>query len=185
MKKILVIVYLCLISNSVSAEDFFNYKGADFFYGKSQWTNIGPDASVDYEWTSANYFLGKKITPWLAFETSIGAGFLNTDDYGNSPTIEARIFGVINYKFLFLKLGGGGAHIFEDHNLPGLAPSDIHGIISGLVGIRYQFYPQNKSPIELIVGYGVEHISAPTKGGEDGDDGWNAGGLKISLSCPF
>ncbi|WDP90178.1 MAG: hypothetical protein HUN04_10875 [Desulfobacter sp.] len=164
---------------------FFDYHGTSMFYGQSQWTNVGPEPAENYEWTSVNYLLGKDLTGWLALETWLGAGFLNSDHHGNTPTIEARIMADAHYGCLFLKLGWGAAHLFEDQNLPGLAPSTLHTIISGSAGFRFQFRRRGNPPVELRLGYGVEHMSAPTKGGEDGDEGWNAGGIRICLAWPF
>ncbi|MCG8620106.1 MAG: hypothetical protein MI802_28130, partial [Desulfobacterales bacterium] len=70
-------------------------------------------------------------------------------------------------------------------NLPGLAESPVHSIISGSAGFRFSFEREEKPPVELTLGYGVEHMSAPFKGGEDGDDGWNAGGAILALSWPI
>ncbi len=182
---IIVILLLMNIPHAGADDKFIDYHGFTVFYGHSDWTNIGPDPIDDYEWTTVSYLLGKDLSSWFAFETQFGVGYLKTDNFGDSLSLEARILANLHYKFLFLKIGGGAAHLFDDDNLPGLAESNIQGIITGSAGLRFLFDRKGKPPVELTLGYGVEHMSAPTKGGEDGDEGWNTGGTRLTLAWTF
>lgn len=173
------------IPSAHSREDFIDYHGLTLFYGRSAWTNIGPSNETPYEWTHISYVLGKNIAPWISLETHIGPGYLATDLHGSTPSLEARILANFHYKFFFIKIGGGMAHLFDAGNLPGLADSNIHGIVSGSTGLEFSFDRGSSLPIILTLGYGVEHISAPNKDGEDGDEGWNTGGAKIAVNWPF
>ncbi|MEH0021593.1 MAG: hypothetical protein V6Z89_18200 [Desulfobacter sp.] len=181
-----LIVFMTLnIPAAWAGDKFIDYQGFSVFHGRSEWTSIGPDTVDEYEWTTLNYTLGKHLATWAALETWLGAGYLETDNHGDTPTLEARLLADLHYKFLFLKLGCGIAHLFDDDDLPGLAESGVHSIISGSAGFRFTFDRDKKPPVELTLGYGVEHISAPFKDGDDGDDGWNAGGVLLTLTCPF
>ncbi|MCG8689358.1 MAG: hypothetical protein MI892_31080 [Desulfobacterales bacterium] len=172
-------------ANADTSKSFIDYHGITVFYGHSNWTDFGPDPVDDYEWTSVNYVMGKHLTNWLDLETWLGVGYLDTDNHGDTPTLELRILADFHYKWMFIKLGGGAAHLFEDHNLPGLAESTVHSIISGSAGFRFQFNETGNHPIHLTLAYGVEHMSAPLKNGDDGDDGWNTGGARVSLTWAF
>jgi hypothetical protein len=184
---VLLLSFLLIIglSSAQAQETFFDTHGISLFYGHSDYTNIGPSPADDYEWTSVNYVLGKRLTPVFAIEGRIGGGYLNTENHGSTLTAEARLLLDVRYKFLFFKIGGGVAHLFDDDNLPGLAEYPVHGIISGSAGFRFSIEREEKPPVELTLGYGVEHMSAPFKGGEDGDDGWNVGGALLSLTWPI
>jgi hypothetical protein len=182
---ILIFVQILNLPTAWAGNRFIDYQGVSVFHGRSDGTSIGPDTVDEYEWTTINYTLGKNLTSWAAFETLLGAGHLETEHYGDTETLEVRFLAEVHYKFLFFKLGGGIAHLFDDDNLPGLAESGIHAIISGSAGFRFQFNRQKKPPVAVSLGYGVEHISAPFKDGDDGDDGWNTGGVLLTLSCPF
>ncbi|WP_035237225.1 hypothetical protein [Desulfobacter vibrioformis] len=182
---ILVFVQTLILPAAWAGNRFIDYQGVSVFHGRSDGTGIGPDTVDAYEWTTLNYTLGKNLTTWTAFETLLGAGYLESEHYGDTTTLEARVLADVHYKFLFLKFGVGIAHLFDDDNLPGLAETGIHGIISGSAGFRFRFHREKKPPVVVSLGYGVEHVSAPFKHGDDGDDGWNTGGVLFTLSCPL
>ena len=182
---ILIILLILNLPQAGAENRFIDYHGFTTFYGHSDWTGIGPEPLDDYEWTSVNYLVGKNLSSWFAFETQFGVGYLETENFGESFSLEGRILANLHYKFLYLKIGGGAAHLFDDDNLPGLAESNIYGIITGSAGFRFLFNRKEKPPVEFTLGYGVEHMSAPSKGGEDGDDGWNTGGVRLTLAWAF
>lgn len=183
---ILVLALSYPYSAAYPSEDvFFDYHGMAILHGDSRWTGIGPTPIDEYTWSSINYILGKDLTSWLAVETWLGLGDLDSENFGESHSLEARILAALHYGCFFLKAGGGTAHLFDDDNLPGLAPANIYGIISGSVGFRKEIRRRGKPPLEITLGYGVEHISAYNKHGEDGDDGWNTGGIYLSLTWPL
>lgn len=168
-----------------TSNSFFDRQGISLMYGRSTWTNVGPDPEVHYDWTSLAYVLGKDLTSWLALEGQAGPGYLNPEGPGDSASIEARILADLHYQFLFVKFGVGAAYLFDAASLPGIASAKLHSIISGTVGIKFLFRRQTSAPVELRLGYGVEHISAIAKDGSDGDTGWNAGGPRITVSWFF
>jgi len=182
---ILVFVQTLNLPAAWAGNRFIDYQGFSVFHGRSDGTGIGPDTVDAYEWTTLNYTLGKNLTTWTALETLLGAGYLETEHYGDTKTLEVRVLADVHYKFLFFKFGVGIAHLFDDDNLPGLGETGIHGIISGSAGFRFRFHREKKPPVAISLGYGVEHVSAPFKHADDGDDGWNTGGVLFTLSCPF
>jgi len=161
-------------------EELIEHHGLILGYGCSAWTNVGPDARVDYQWTTAGYLLSKDIVPWFSLESQIGAGYLKADNGGDSPSVELRILGNFHYKWLFMKLGCGVAHVFNAEALPGLAETKAHSIVSGALGFRFPL-----DPVEITLGYWVEHISAISKNGSEGDTGWNVGGPKVAITWRF
>lgn len=171
-------------STARAGDSLIDYHGFTLYHGRSDNTSIGPSPGDDYQWTSLGYHLGKHLAPWVSLETRIGAGYLETENFGDTPTLEARLLMDIHHKVFFFRIGGGVAHLFDDANLPGLAESPVHSIITGSAGLRFRFLRKGR-PIELSLGYGVEHLSAPFKDGDDGDDGWNTGGLVIALTRPL
>ena len=180
---------ICLILVSVmgalpaaASESFFDRQGFTLMHGRSVWTDVGPDADVDYEWTSLGYLLDKDLTAWFSVGTQLGAGYLHTRNGGNSPTAEVRILADLHYGWLFLQMGTGVARVFNVDNLPGLAETRLHSILCGAAGLRF---PLGGSGPVLSLGYGVDHLSAISKQGRDGDTGWNAGGPRVTVTWPF
>lgn len=175
-----------LISPGLSkAENFFDYHGVSAFYGDNSFSIVGPDAAVDYEWTRISYLLGKDINSWFSIETLLGPGYLDTDGFGDSFSVEWRVLMDFHYKYLFFKIGGGFAHLFDSDNLPDLADASYYGIISGSTGFRYRFMEKGMETCSIMIGYGVEHISDPNSHADDGDAGWNAGGVILNLNWKF
>lgn len=167
------------------AKSFFDRHGLTLLHGRSAWTSVGPAAEVPYEWTTAAYVLTKELSSWFSLDTQIGGGYLKADHRGDSPSAELRLLGDIHYKWLFVQLGCGVAHVFDPDALPGLAESKTHSIVSGAAGLRFPIGRSGPGPVELTLAYGVEHLSAISKHGSDGDTGWNAGGPRIGVTWHF
>ena len=119
---------------------------------------------------------GSTMTSWLDIETSLGLGLLETDS-DCSPSLEGRILGSVRYKFLKLGFGGGLAHLLGNADLPELATTTLYGIITAELSV---FYPITEN-VELAVGFGSEHLSAPFKS----DTGWNVGTFTLNIAGSF
>lgn len=183
---IITILWLMFITyGSCHAGSFFDYQGINGFYGRSNWTNIGPDPVDDYEWYNIRYFLGKTIKPWLSFETSLGPGYIKTENFNETGTVEWRLLFAIHSEYLYLKLGTGAAYLFDSEDLPDLSSSNLFAIISASAGFCFRFYDSQKNGPELSLGYSVEHLSDPFKGGDDGDNGLNVGAIKVIVTWDF
>ncbi len=181
-----IVLGVLLISPGLSkAGNFFDYHGVSAFYGDNSLSIVGPDATVDYEWTRISYLLGKDLNSWISFETLFGPGYLETDGFGDSFSVEWRILMDFHYKYLFFKLGGGFSHLFDSENLPDLADTNFYCIISGSAGFRYRFMKKGIETCNIMLGYGIEHISDPRTHADEGDSGWNAGGVILSLNWKF
>ena len=176
---------LCLSHNTVYAGELIDYHGVSSFYGESTWTSIGPDTVDDYKWYNISYFMGKNLKPWMSFEVHLGPGHLETDNHGQSDSLESRFLLDFHKGMFFLKLGGGVLYMTDSDDLPGLAESDFYAIASGSTGLRYSFSKEENKRRELTIAYAVEHLSDPTKNGSDGDDGWNVGALQIAFNWSF
>ncbi len=159
----------------------FDYHGARFFYGESGWTSVGPHPADSYQWFSASYMGGKKITDGLSLESQVGAGFLQTDHYDDSSSIEWRVLLSFKKNYTYLNLGIGLAHLFNSENLPNLHDADIYGLGSASIGLGPYYYKRGDNIFELTLGYSLEHISAPF----DDDGGCNVGALKAKISWNF
>jgi len=166
-------------------EGLIDRQGLMLIYGRSNWTNVGPKPAIDYEWTTAAYVLTHDTAPWLSIETRIGAGYLEADNGGDCVSAELRILADIHYKWLFVQFGTGLARIFNAEALPGLAETRVHSILSGAAGLRFPIRAGTTAPVELTLGYGVEHLSAISKNGSEGDTGWNAGGPRMAVTWRF
>ncbi len=169
---------------SCSAAGFLDYHGVTGFYGKSDWTNIGPEPEDKYEWYNISYFVGKDIKPWLSLETLLGPGYIKPANFDESGSLEWRLLLNIHSKYLYLKLGTGVAYLFQSGTLPDLSDANFFAIISSSIGFRYRFNEEKNSP-EINLGYSVEHLSDPFKGGEDGDTGLNIGAITATISWEF
>lgn len=169
-----------LSAGQTSSRGLFDRHGLTLMHGRSAWTNLGPEPAVRYEWSTAGYLLTRDLSPWFSLETQIGAGYLKAEGRGDSPSAELRLLGDVHYQWLFLQLGCGIAHVFDPDALPGLAETKTHSILSGTAGFRIPI-----GSTDLSLGYGVEHISAISKNGSEGDTGWNAGGPRLALTWRF
>jgi len=184
------IIFFCglfiFFGNNTAEGAVFDYHGTRFFYGDSSWTHVGPDPADRYQWFNASYMVGKNMTDWLSLESQIGAGYLQTENYDDSPSIEWRVLLAFKTKYAYLNLGGGLAYLFNTANLPDLADTDIYGILSGSIGLGPLCYRRGDTLIEMTLGYSVEHISAPFHHNEDhGDVGWNVGGVEVKITWKF
>jgi hypothetical protein len=170
---------------SSRAMEFIDYQGITVFYGHSSCTNIGPEPEDKYEWYNISYLLGKDINPWLSLETSLGPGYIKTANYNETGSLEWRLLFDIHHRYLYFKLGTGVAYLLESANMPDLSTSHFFSIISCSVGFRFSFNEGGKYGPGIMLGYSVEHISDPFKGGEDGDTGLNIGAIKATISWDF
>ncbi len=170
---------------SCSAEGFLDYHGVTGFYGQSDWTNIGPEPEDKYEWYNISYFVGKNLNPWLSVETLLGPGYIKPANFNESGSLEWRLLLNIHNKYLYFKLGTGVAYLFQSGNLPDLSTSNFFSIISSSIGFRFRFNEKEKDSPEITLGYSVEHLSDPFKGGEDGDIGLNIGAITATISWEF
>ncbi len=178
-----MILGLVLINHgSCSAAGFLDYHGITGFYGHSDWTKIGPEPQDKYEWYNISYFVGKDLTPWLSMETLLGPGYIKPANFNESGSLEWRLLFNIHSKYLYFKVGSGVAYLFQSENLPDLSTSNFFAIISASMGIRFRFNENKKNSPEITLGYSVEHLSDPFKGGEDGDIGLNVGAITAAIS---
>ncbi len=183
---LLVIAVIILSANqSARASDFFDYHYVMGFYGHSNWTNIGPEPSNSYKWVNISYAIGKDITPWLSLETAMGPGYIRTADFNKSATLEWRMLMDLHKKYLFFKLGAGAAHLLDSSNMPDLSSSNFFSLVSCQLGLRYRPNDKRKNQPEFKIGYSVEHLSDPFKGGDDGDSGLNVGTVNAQLIWQF
>ena len=171
--------------SSCRADGFLDYQGVTGFYGQSNWTNIGPDPLDDYEWYNISYLVGKDLKSWLSLEALLGPGYIETDNFGESGTVEFRLLLDIHNQYLYLKFGGGIAYLFDSDDMPDLSDADFFAIASVGAGFRYQFNDDKENGPEITLGYSVEHLSDPFKGGDDGDSGLNLGAIKAEFTWSF
>lgn len=184
--KVIIVLFILISTCGIcTSQDLGIYHGVRTFYGESSWTAIGPDPSDGYYWSNISYVLGKDINSWCSFEGLMGPGYIESDDFGDSISVEMRLLFDLHYKFLYLKVGGGAAHLFDSDNIPDLADSNLYGIISYSTGIRFLFNENSKNPCEFTLGYGVEHLSSPFHHADEGDSGMNVGVVKIGLDWKF
>ncbi len=179
------LVLLFMNYSPCHAKEFFNYHGVTGFHGQSKWTNIGPASEDDYEWSNISYLLGKDLNPWLSFETLLGPGYIKTQNFNETGSIEWRLLLHLHGKYLYLKLGTGVAYLFDSKNMPDLSNANFFSIISYSMGFRFRFNDSQKNSPEIMLGYSVEHLSDPFKGGEDGDIGLNIGSIYAVISWYF
>ncbi len=170
---------------SSSAAGFLDYHGVTGFYGQSNWTNIGPEPVDKYEWYNISYLVGKDLNPWLSIETLLGPGYIKPANFNESGSLEWRLLFNIHGKYLYFKLGPGVSYIFQSGTLPDLSDANFFAIVSCSMGFRYRFNEDKKSSPEINLGYSVEHLSDPFKGGEDGDTGLNIGAITATVSWEF
>lgn len=184
------IIFICglfvFVGNSRAEASVFDYHGARIFYGDSSWTCIGPDPNDHYKWFSASYMVGKNFTDWFSLESQLGAGYLETENYDDSPSIEWRVLLSFKNDYAYLNFGGGFAHLFNSDNLPDLADTDLYGILTGSIGLGPYSYKQGDNILEITLGYSYEHISAPFHNNHDDNDaGWNVGALELKITWEF
>ncbi|MBU1342785.1 MAG: hypothetical protein KKE44_08020 [Proteobacteria bacterium] len=183
---IYMIAGLVLIDySSSSAVEVIDYQSITGFYGQSRWTNIGPDPQDKYEWYNISYLVGKDLNPWLSLETLLGPGYIKTDNFNETGSLEWRLLLNIHSRHLYFKLGAGAAYLFKSENMPDLSDSNFFSIISCSMGFRFRFKEWREDGPEITLGYSVEHLSDPFKGGEDGDIGLNVGAIKAAVSWDF
>jgi hypothetical protein len=182
-------VLICILMLSTFSADevgaYFDYQGVSLFYGRGEWTHIGPDASDDYTWSNVSYVLGKNLSSWLSFEVLPGVGYLKSSHYDETGSAELRLLLHLHHGIFFLKAGGGVAHLVDPANIPDLADSDFYTIISGRMGICYCIQKNNHNIFEFSAGYAIEHLSDPFKDGREGDTGWNAGAIFVQIRYNF
>lgn len=185
-KCVFIIFWVVFISyGSSSAGEFFDYHGMTGFYGQSDWTNIGPDPDEEYEWYNTSYFAGKDFKQWLSVETLQGPGYIKDADSGETGSLEWRLLLNIHSNYLFLKLGTGIAYLFRSGIISDLSNAHFFSIASCRMGFRFRLDERKKNSPEITMGYSVEHLSDPFKGGEDGDTGLNVGAITANISWNF
>ena len=167
------------------AGEFIDYQGITGFYGQSDYTNIGPEPTEKYEWHNISYLIGKDFKPWLSLETLLGPGYIKTDGFDKTNSLEWRLLLDVHNKYLYSKLGTGVAYLFDSDNVPDLSNADFFAIVSFSTGFRFRFSKNEKNGPLLTLGYFVEHLSDPFKGGEDHDRGLNVGGIRGEFSWSF
>lgn len=180
-------IFVCslfiFLGNSTAEGAVFDYHGARIFYGDSSWTDVGPDPKDRYQWFNASYMVGKKFTDWLSLESQLGAGYLETNNYDDTPSVECRVLLAFKTDYFYLNLGGGLAYLFDTDNLPDLADTDLYGIFSGSVGVGPYYFRRGEKPISMTLGYSIEHLSAPFHDNHGyGDAGWNVGAVEIMIT---
>lgn len=182
-----ILISILMVSTSYAAEasSKFDYHGVSAFYGKNEWTRIGPEASDDYTWSNISYVLGKNLTPWISFEVLPGAGYLKSRHFDETGSAELRFLLNLHHDFFFLKFGGGMAHLFDPGNMPDISDANLYGIISGRIGLCYRIQKNNRNVFEFNAGYAMEHLSDPFKNGSQGDTGWNVGAFSIQIIYNF
>ncbi len=184
--KLLIILFVLISTCSICiAQEFGVYHGVRTFYGEDSWTPIGPDPSDGYSWSNISYVLGIDINSWCSFEGLLGPGYIESDNFGDSTSVELRLLFDLHYKFLYLKFGGGPSYLFDTKNIPDLADANFYGIISYSTGIRFFFNENTNNPIEFSLGYGVEHLSSPLHHADEGDSGMNVGTVQLGLEWKF
>jgi len=77
------------------------------FYGKTNWTSVGPDPEDDYTWTNISFGAGKRVFSWLKIIGGLGPGYLKSDNHGSTPSVELRLLGHAQYGYFYFDLGGG------------------------------------------------------------------------------
>ena len=181
-----IILGMVLIDcGSCRANEWIDYQGVTGFYGRSNWTNIGPDPVDEYEWYNISYFLGKDLKPWLSLETLLGPGYIKIDNFNETGTLEWRLRLDIHDKYFYFKLGTGVAYLFESGNMPDLSGADFYSIVTCSLGFHYSFLENGKNGPDIKLGYSVEHLSDPFKRGVDGDTGLNVGAINLLFSWYF
>jgi hypothetical protein len=173
------------LGNSTAEGAVFDYHGSRIFYGDGSWTDIGPDPTDRYQWFNVSYMVGKKFSDWLSLESQLGAGYLETNNYDDTPSVEYRVLLAFKTDYVYLNLGGGLAHLFNSDNLPDLADADLYGIFSLSIGLGPFYFNQGDKPIAITLGYSMEHISSPFHDSNDGDHGWNVGAVEIMITWEF
>ncbi|MBU0969329.1 MAG: hypothetical protein KKC20_01720 [Proteobacteria bacterium] len=182
---LLIVGLVFLAPGSSNAGGFFDYQGVAGFYGHSDWTNVGPEPRDKYEWYNISYLMGKNITPWLSLETLSGPGYIRTQNFNKTGSLELRLAMDIHGKYLYFKLGTGIAYLFDSADMPDLSSANFFSIVSCSTGFRFFFGEETDNGPEIRLGYSVEHLSDPFKGGEDGDTGLNIGAITAILSWTF
>jgi hypothetical protein len=159
--------------------------GVRTFFGRTEWTSFGPDPEDNYTWINASFYASKGLFSWLEFIAGIGPGYLESDNFGSTPTVELRMLGHAQYGVFYLDLGGGFAYLFDRDDLPGLADSDLYGIISAGLGIEIFRLEGEHHNFSCKTGYRIEHISSPFHDSKDGDSGLNIGAVELTLGWSF
>ncbi|MCP3939990.1 MAG: porin family protein [Desulfobacteraceae bacterium] len=182
---ILWLILMLVAYAPCSAKGLIDYQGVTGFYGHSDWTNIGPAPADKYEWSNISYFVGKDFKSWLSVETLLGPGYIKTDNFGDTSTLEWRVLLDIHSKYLYFKLGAGVAYLFQSENMPDLSSANFFSIVSCGLGFRYRFGEEKKKGPVIMFGYSVEHLSDAFSDGDDGDTGLNLGAINLAVSWKF
>ena len=69
--------------------------------------------------------------------------------------------------------------------MPDLSDANFFSIVSSGAGFHFNFNEKGKGGPEIKLVYSVEHLSDAFKGGDDGDNGLNAGVIKAIISWDF
>lgn len=155
------------------------------FYGESKWTRIGPDPADDYRWTNVSLYAGKNVWSWFDILTGLGPGYLKSDDFGSTPSIEWRLLGNAKIGNLSFEFGGGLAYLFDRDNLPDLANPCLYTIISSGFGLEFYVCESEYQKFSFKTGYRVEHISSLFHSSKDDDIGWNIGAIEATFTWRF
>ena len=182
----LLIPFLCNIKTLV-ADEWYTPDGLkiETFYGKSNWTSIGPDPDGDYAWTNISLFAGKKIFSWLEISAGLGPGYIDYDSHGSTPTAEMRLLGRLNYGYFYFDLGGGLAYLFDRDNLPDLGNSNLYCTFSASAGIEVFRLNDAYRNLHCRAGYRVDHMSSVFHDSSDGDNGLNIGAIELTFGWDF
>jgi hypothetical protein len=177
--------FILIQAGPAHAKGFIDYHGTGGFYGQSNWTNIGPAPLDDYNWSHINYYIGKNLRPWVSVETSLGPGYIKTENFNDTGTIEWRLLLDMHKHFFYVKVGTGISYLFDSEGMPDLSDANFFSIISCSLGFRFRLDKNDSTSPQILAGYSVEHISDAFKGGDDGDNGLNAGAFNVQISWVF
>ena len=190
-RTILLLLWMLFIfiidAQTLEASEWYrpDYISVRTFYGESKWTKIGPDPADDYQWTNVSLYAGKNVWSWFDILTGLGIGYLKSDDFGSTQSVEWRLLGNVKIGYFFFEFGGGLAYLFDRDNLPELANSSLYVIVSGGLGLEFHIYESEYQKFSFKTGYRVEHISSPFHSDKDDDIGWNIGAIEATFTWRF
>ena len=180
-------IYLLAYAINLDAAEWYKPDniGVRAFFGKTQWTSVGSDTDDDYTWINASFFASKEAFSWLDIIAGLGPGYLKTDNFGSTATVELRLPGHAHYGYIYFDLGGGCAYLFDRDNLPDLADSELYAIISAGLGIEVFRFESAQHNFFFKTGYRIEHISSFFHDSKDGDCGVNIGAFELTFGGSF